>query len=140
MNYLNLKRRCELEQRIQAQIYNDNRATCHFDYQSVDNQQIVLILITSNPTHNELFTLYTTDPHCNEIQCLDEVLVYLDKIRNKDHGLYNYQVQWYKTEEYDKKYTSFFTGKNIMEILNRFFENKDPDEFVVISIQMRPIS
>ena len=143
MDYLNLKRRCELEKKIQKRIYDDNNATCHFDYRHIDNQnkeqKVVLTLITSNPKHNELFSLYTTSAHNNEIKCLDEIIVYLDSWCQEDNGYFNYEVVWFRKESPDNKITSYFTGKNYYEIMHRFFENKNPNDFIIVSSHMRPI-
>ena len=145
MNYLALKRRCELEEQISQRIYTDNSATTHFDYQNIPNhsnhrQDKVLTLITSNPVHKELFSLYTTQAHPTETECLDEVISYLDQIQQNDSGYFNYKIEWFRSNNSNEKFTSYFTGQNFKEIVDKFFENKNPDDFIIVSMQMSAIS
>lgn len=145
MNYQALKRKCQLEQKIIVQIYNDNKATAHFDYQGLYDQDKktdgkALTLITSNSNHKELFTLYTTKIHQTELECLDEVIDYLDSIKKKDNGHFNYQIIWFRLSEPSERFTSYFTGTTFLEIIDKFYENKDPKEFIIVSTEMKPIA
>lgn len=144
MNYLSLKRRCELEDQISLQIFNDNNVRSHFDYQTIEIEagrfSKILTLVTSNPSHKELFTLYTTSSHHSEIECLDEVLLYLDEIKKPQTGHFNYKVEWFRSNEPDQKFTSYFTGKNYLEIIQKFFKNKNPNDFVIVSTSIQPIA
>lgn len=140
MDYRSLKRRCELEDQIRSQIYGDNRAGTHFDYQKQPDGSVTLTLITTNPIHKELFTLYTTSPHPSDAECLDEVLVYLDEVRQRNTGHFNYKVVWFRSGEHQEKFTSYFTGRNFKEIVDKFYHNKNPDDYVIISWTQQPIA
>jgi len=140
MNYQALKRKCELQQKIIDQIYNDNKVTPHFDYHDVQDGKKTLTMITSNPVHKELFTLYTTKAHQSELECLDEVLNYLKSVKEPDSGHFNYQIVWFRKSDPKERFTSYFTGKDYLEIITKFYENKDPQEFIIVTTAMKPIA
>lgn len=153
MEYLKLKRICQLENQIRQIINEDNGANCHFFYDQpssieadelfgvgeAERKKTVLTLVTSNPRHQELFTLYSTDPQDDQVSCLDQTITYLNQIKKKDNDLSTYQVVWY-SDETPTRQISFFYAKDVPEVVSRFFDGKDKSLFNIVSIEMRPSS
>lgn len=94
-----------------------------------------LDLITFNPLHNQSFLFHTT-------KAIDK-LEALMKLR--EYILHNYQkedsftLQWIKIGE-DRLHTSYFRAKNIYEVLDKFFYDRDMNSYRIYSISLNPIS
>lgn len=144
MEYLKLKRICQLENQIRQMVNEDNGAQCHFFYDRSQNDEsanmVVLTLVTSNPRHQELFTLYSTDPQLDEVRCLDQTITYLNQIKDKVNSLLVYQVKWFKKDNPGTEQISFFYAHDIPEVIYRFYDGKDHKEFTIVSVEMRPSS
>ena len=130
---------CELERYVMDKIYSDNKATCHFDYEKDANSgKISLSIITSSSFHKEVFVLYTTEYREDKIECLEEVQKYLQESKTDKYGYVTYEIKWRRCS--NEIYKSFFCGLNLKEIVDKFYKDKDPNEYKICSIIEMPIS
>ena len=137
---------CSLEKKISDFIFRDNGSSCHFDYNISAGKKINLTVYTVNPKQdNELFIMFKTFVFDSKEECLNQVLEYLHSIKNqkKDENFKNclltYEVVWGKVGN-TKKYTSWVNGKNLMEICNKFFEGKEPKDYIIRKMELMPES
>ena len=140
-----LRRRCDLEEQIVSMIRKDNQATCHFIYQDETDESanplVSLTVITRNPKHHEIFTLFSTQKYSSPIDCLDEVIEYLTKLQTKPNDFFSYKVIWYKKSvSPNELQTSYFYVTNMKELIDKFYEHKDVNEFIIYSISLNPLS
>ena len=136
---LAIRRQCDLQQQIRLLIHKDNQAQVEFFYENDDDGYIFLTVVTVNPVHREMFTLHQTDGYSSQIECLDEVLAYLQSVRQQSSGYIPYEVVWYKKSESGTNKSTFYV-KNLQELSDKFFENKNPDDYVIRKIEMLPVS
>lgn len=142
----------DLEDQISKLVFKDNGRTVHFEYTSVD----VETPINSIPGMPDLYTKvkkYKVSAHTYNSQtqetfllrsesgrsyeyCLERILVYVQCHRKTYNS---YTVNWAKKGTNDKN-ISYFNGSSIIEIMDKFFEGKDPSEYNVYEIKMNPTS
>jgi len=142
MNYLNFQRRCSIEHDIITRVMYDNKATCHFDYRCQSNNKVILALTTYNPGHGQVFNLLITDPHDSDIKCLDQARIFLDQIRSGKNGYFSYRINWIEKKGANSgiQRTSYFYGSDINEVIDKFFEGKEREDFHIQRIEENPIS
>jgi len=125
----------ELENKISSIIREDNNCSTHFEYQKVDKEKVEVLIITYNPIHKQKFVLkqfVTGDVE----EGLADVLEYLEENR---HIKNSYTVVWLKKGE-NKTQVSYFSGKNMMEVLQKFYHQKDKDDYIIYEIKLNPES
>lgn len=137
--FLAIKRQCDLQSQIRKLIYADNKAECEFFYSSDISNMNYLTVVTINPKHREMFTLHQTAGYPNVVECLDEVLAFLNSLKQPNERIIAYGVTWYK-RSVNETHTSTFYVKNLRELTDKFFENKTADDYVIQSITMLPLS
>ena len=105
-----------------------------FSFKQKD-QVIILDLITINPKHDQSFLFHTTKA-VDKIEALKKMMDYL-KVHYKNEETYT--IQWIKIGE-DQLHTSYFRAKNIYEILDKFYYERDLNSYRIYNIGLNPIS
>lgn len=147
MQSTRIKSQCFLEKEISEIIFKDNESTCHFDYKILGNYKYNLIVYTINPNKdNELFLMFKTFIFDSKLECLEQTLEYLKSIeknknndKNVEKYLLTYEVVWSKNGT-TKNYTSWVNGNDLIEICNKFFEGKNPKDYIIRQIKLMPES
>ncbi len=135
--------KCNLEREIMEKIKSDNGATCHFSYSPIhdyvtDTQKVRLSLLTSK--NNEIFIAHTTQVYSTEVECLNEVIQYLNEIKKENSGYLTYEVVWSKGST--EKNKSFFYGKYLTEVIDKFYKGKENTrkDYIIYSVILQPES
>lgn len=105
-----------------------------FSFKQKDNV-IRLDLITINPKHDQSF-LFNTTKAVNKIEALKKMMDYV-KVHYKAEETYT--IQWVKIGE-DSLHTSYFRAKNIYDVLDKFYYERDLNSYRIYSVALNPIS
>lgn len=114
---------------------NSNRCTAEFVYAPSEFFGVDLYVITHNPVHKNNF-LFSKSWGVSEEDALERCMKSLDKIRKKSEN--NYTVTWEKVGGTTQN--SYFSGKDIYEVLEKFLFQKNPEEYIIFNIKLNPIS
>lgn len=106
-----------------------------FDFNNRDGGVVKLNLITINPRHEQSF-LFHSVKGLNKIEALEKMLEYVNQHYVDEN---TYTIQWVKVGE-DDLHTSYFRGKNMYEVLDKFFFERDVNGYRVFSITLNPVS
>ena len=129
------KERFRIESDIINRIYKDNGNTVHFDYHvDIDRNLIRLDLFTVNRKNGQVFLLHQTEGSTS-LGALTLMFNYIVD-RNKDKAPYT--VTWEKKGE-GEEHISYFWENSEMDVINKFFYDKDPDDYV-IKVELKPLS
>lgn len=96
---------------------------------------IRLDLITINPNHDQSFLFHTTKAE-DKLGALKKMV---DYIRNQYNNDDTFTLQWMKIGE-STLHTSYFRAKNIYEVLDKFFFERDLNSYRIYGITLNPIS
>eukprot|EP00762_Andalucia_godoyi_P000554 ANDGO_05216.mRNA.1 hypothetical protein len=121
--------RVALESEIAQLIFKDNRCTSHFAYS--DTKPETVRVITYNPHHGGasfLVGVFTT---------LTAALDYVRQSIRKDE--LSYSVTWAKRGN-PEPHVSYFYGTSLKEVVDKFYFDKDPLDFIVRSVTLNPSS
>lgn len=129
----------EAESAIQNLIVKDNKCSTHFNY-SGDKNQCTLNLITYNPSHKTHFLLHSlTD--INKLTAVNKMYDYVYKLKEalapKDESYCSYSVEWYSRPQ-EKQFVSSFYGKDMGEVLHKFYYGKIKESLIIYSIKLNP--
>ncbi|NNC94486.1 MAG: hypothetical protein HKN92_02920 [Chitinophagales bacterium] len=105
-----------------------------FNYSSKDNH-VDLDLITINPRHEQSF-LYHSEIGIDKIEALKKMMAYVEIHHQKENS---YTIQWIELGEGELN-TSYFRGKNMYDVLDKFFYQRDPNLYKIYSINLNPTS
>lgn len=105
-----------------------------FSFKQKDNV-IRLDLITINPKHDQSF-LFNTTKAVDKIEALKKMMDYI-KVHYKTEETYT--IQWIKVGE-DTLHTSYFRAKNIYDVLDKFYYERDLNSYRIYSVALNPIS
>jgi hypothetical protein len=126
-----------LETTISEYIRKDNGCSVHFDYFKEDDNVTSIRATTFNPKKEESFLLIEI-PCSNEEEGLKSILDWV-----KSHtGIKNcssFTVIWTKRGEYNT-FKSYFYAESVRRLLDKFFFDKNEDEYVIHQVIMNPIS
>jgi hypothetical protein len=132
----------ELESKISEKIKSDNGRTVHFEYikEQVDRNGILISPCkvstwTFDSIITESFLLKSMEGEKYE-DCLEKILEYVESIPNSKHS---YTVTWRKTGLVGLN-TSYFYCKDVVEVVEKFFEGKEINEYKIFKIELMPIS
>lgn len=142
----------QLEDKISKLIFSDNKRTVHFEYtnQEIETPFSVLesaqpvytkstkyqvIAHTFNSINQETFLLKSEVGESYE-ECLEKILTYIESTRQI---VSSYTVIWSKKRD-NVRNTSYFFGSTIVEVIEKFFTGKDPNQYLVYEIKMNPLS
>ena len=128
----------ELESKIQSWIFKENKRTTHFTYGTgTDPKNPVQLLVTTLNTENgESFVLRVVEGTTKE-ECLKQVIHYLEVVKPSQSP---FTVEWKRKGEGTKREQSYFYCNDALEVCENFYHGKRRDEYIVYSIEMRPIS
>lgn len=117
-----------------ADILGIDKKHLAFSYKQVEGIT-QLDLITFNPRHHQSF-LFHTIRAIDKQEALDKMLDYVQSNFRKEDS---YTIQWIKIGE-NALHTSYFRAKNLYEILDKFFFDRDINSYRIYSISLNPIS
>lgn len=143
----------DLEDKISKIVFEDNKRTVHFEYSQQEfetpynaletDQQLYtkikrhqVIAHTYNSQNRETFLLKSEIGSTYE-ECLEKIYNY---IVNHRKSVNSYTVVWSKKGNGAHQEVSYFFGTNIVEVVNKFFDGKDVEEYFVYDIKMNPLS
>lgn len=131
-----------LQSKISEIVYKDNKNTAHFEFTSdkIENK-VKASLITYNPKTDASFLLKSVKTD-SEIEALEEILAYLESLHN-DGSYQTYTIKWYDSEDKvrkDRPNKSYFAGKDLYEILDKFYYGKNKQNLTIYSIRLNPMS
>jgi hypothetical protein len=142
----------ELEDKISQIVFSDNKRTVHFEYSTQEfetpfnaletaqtlytkSKKFQVIAHTYNSQNKETFLLKTEVGESYE-ECLQKIF---DYIQNRRKIVNSYTVIWCKKKD-NIRQTSYFFGSSVIEVVEKFFNGKDPNEYLVYEIKMNPLS
>jgi len=133
----------EAERALQEMIDSDNNCSTHFRYSGDYIIHTKLDLITYNPIHKTHFLLHSLNAKTplEALNAMCQHLLQLKKIlkhKDKDSPLLNYTVRWYSYSE-RKTFHSSFYGKNIEEVIAKFYYGKLKSTLAIHNIKLNPI-
>ena len=129
------------ESAIQSLITKDNKCSTHFSYTGGDAETpCTLNLITYNPIHKTHFLLHSlTD--INKLTVVNKMYDYVYKLKetlsSKDESYCSYSVEWYSRPQ-EKQFVSSFYGKDMGEVLHKFYYGKIKESLIIYSIKLNP--
>ncbi len=134
---LNFEKQLKFQKEIEKIIYKDNFSSCSVDfiYHEFPNTGYDLFVITENPMHNTPFLLCKT----HGITHADAALAALEYIDSHRAIEYTFTVEWKNNKESDTK-ISYFIAKDILAALDKFYFNKDKEDYFIFSIKTNPIT
>ena len=156
---LNKISKYQLERKISDLIYKDNKCTAHFiwEYKPKGNYGDVvniigtleLKVVTLNPAHETHFLLHHISKNLydnvniEDLYCkiLEEVINILET--KNDSTIFHYAIGWRDTSNDALKFntiTSYFSGKNFKDIMEKFFFEKCEDNIIIDGITLLPDS
>lgn len=104
-----------------------------FEYKQGD--ETTLNLITINPMHEQSF-LFKSLKGPSKVECLETMLAYVESYKEKEN---TYTIQWAVRGE-GELYTSYFRGRNIYDVLEKFHFDRDLNSTVIYSIVLSPLT
>lgn len=105
-----------------------------FSYKLV-NEVTQLDIITFNPKHSQSFLFHSVKA-LDKLEAANKVLEYVSKHYQKEDS---YTLQWIKIGE-QNLHTSYFRAKNIYEVLDKFYFERDVNSYRIYSISLNPLS
>lgn len=134
-----------LEDEISRAIMAENGCTAHFDYEDekvygkyvkgessdLPKAKRVVTVITYNPNTRETFLLKSVCEKTDE-EGLEVISTYV-KSHKIDYD--SFTISWAKKGE-SKQSKSYFYCKDILEALEKFFFNKQREDYVIYSVNM----
>jgi hypothetical protein len=106
----------------------------NFSYKEIDGI-VHLDLMTINPRHQQAFLFHSVKA-IDKSEAMQKMLDYV-KINFKKED--SYTLQWSKVGD-QSLHTSYFRAKNIYEILDKFYFERDLNSYRIYSISLNPIS
>lgn len=92
-------------------------------------------LVTINPTHEQSFLFHTVNG-TDKVDALEKMADYIEKHYPKENSM---TVQWMKLGD-QQLHTSYFRAKNMYEALDKFFYERDMNQYKIFSIALNPVS
>jgi len=133
-----------MEREISELIERDNRCNVEFEwsYNNDLNDCIVsLHILTFNPIHGTKFLMYKDQRRVNRYIMVEDMVKKeilekgLEYLRSRDTDCLNYMVEWnYKNGEKTK--ISYFRGKSLEDIMEKFYYGKSMHSIVVYKMEM----
>ena len=131
----------EAERAIQELIEKDNNCSTHFNY-TTGHVNYNLELVTYNPVHKSHFLLHSTTGK-TQVAALNKMYTHLielkETLKHKDSPLLNYTVEWYSHSE-AKRFRSSFYGRDIEQVVDKFYYGKTKACLTIHNIKLNPSS
>ncbi len=112
-----------------------NDVTIYFDYQE-DEAETELSIITISKNHGERF-LFHKIKSSSKMNCLSKMIDYIKSDYKLNHQ--NYEINWRKKGD-TTNHTSWFHGKSLLDIVDKFYFLKDPVDIIIYEMKMRPMA
>eukprot|EP01084_Bolivina_argentea_P243973 408838_1 len=126
----------DLEHQI-SELIRNGRSGCHASFRySQQASKVRTKLVTWNPRHKSTFLVREVEAR-SRIEALNELLIYVkDKIRDEEKP---YTVKWHiKNTDDMKMVTSHFYAMDIYNLLDKFYYDKNRDDYEIIEIKKNP--
>jgi hypothetical protein len=121
----------KLEDKIATLILLDNQRSVHFEYEN----NLMVSAYTYNSTTRETFLL-KKEVGLSYIDCLEKILEY---VKSSQTSYNSYTVIWNRKGRSERN-VSYFSCRDILEVVDKFFEGKDKNLYLVYEIKMNTIS
>lgn len=124
-----------------AKLQNDIITRLGLDAQNVifnfkqKNEVVRFDLVTVNPKHEQSF-LFNTTTGIDKIDALQKMLEYIDTHYAHEGSM---TIQWIKIGD-NKLHTSYFRAKNMYDALDKFFYERDQNQYKIFSVVLNPVS
>ena len=105
-----------------------------FDFINTE-KNIKLNLITVNPRHNQSF-LFHSVLGLDKIEALNKMFEYVKNYKEEESS---YTIQWRIIGDKDL-HTSYFRAKNMYDVLDKLYYNRDINSISVYSIVLNPVT
>jgi hypothetical protein len=92
-------------------------------------------LVTINPKHEQSFLFHTVHG-TDRVDALKKMLEYISEHYSKESSM---TIQWIKIGD-NKLHTSYFRAKNMYEALDKFYYERDMNQYKIFSITLNPVS
>ena len=99
------------------------------------NDVVRFDLVTINPKHEQSFLFHTVHG-IDKVDALKKMLEYIDEHYAKESSM---TIQWIKIGD-NKLHTSYFRAKNMYEALDKFYYERDMNQYKIFSITLNPVS
>ncbi|MCS6820146.1 MAG: hypothetical protein RMJ53_09295 [Chitinophagales bacterium] len=99
------------------------------------NETVKLDLVTVNPRHEQSFLFHSV----TGTDKADALRKMVDYIQNHYHHENSMTIQWMKVGE-NVLHTSYFRAKNMYEALDKFYYERDLNQYKIFSISLNPVS
>lgn len=131
--------RITLESRIQQEISKDSKCTVSFQYLPTK-----IKVFTYNTVTQEFFLLLSMPMKSegeikNGSYTIDTLLLMSDYLESHKIESNSYTVEWSKKKSTVKN-TSYFYCENVRQVIDRFFDTKDPDGYIIYNIKLNPVA
>jgi hypothetical protein len=117
-----------------AKMMGLSRDLLSFNYTN-ENGKTTLQLATSNPRHQQTFLFHTTTGF-GEMDALNKMEEYVKENKNSKS---TYTIQWAMSDK-NELHTSYFTGKTIYEVLDKFYYGKAITGTIIFNLSLNPLS
>ncbi len=117
-----------------ARMLGLSRELLTFNYANKEGKT-TLQLATMNPRHQQTFLFHTTTGF-GEMDALNKMQEYVQENKSTKN---TYTIQW-ALDDNNELHTSYFTGKNIYEVLDKFYYGKDITGTIIFNISLNPLS
>jgi hypothetical protein len=91
--------------------------------------------VTFNPRHNQSFLFHS----CKSIDKIEALQKMLDYIKSNYRKEETFTIQWIRIGE-DTLHTSYFRAKNVYDVLDKFYFDRDLNSYRIYTISLNPIS
>ncbi len=99
------------------------------------NETVRLDMVTINPKHEQSFLFHSTDG-TDKTDALRKMVEYIQDHYHHENSM---TIQWMKVGE-NKLYTSYFRAINMYEALDKFYYERDLNQYKIFSISLNPVS
>ena len=131
-----------LEDEISRMLMADNGCTAHFDYSDMNFKLKSLsepakrkvIVLTYNSIKKETFLFKEVEATTDE-EGLKEILKYA-KSHKEDYD--SFTILWAKRGVANSSEKSYFYCKDLLEAMEKFYFNKNREEYVIYEVKMNP--
>ena len=131
----NLEKIMELEGLITDEIQKgDNNVKLTFNYSTTMINRTIVKVFTRNPVSKEFFLL-SSAVSINTVSALEILLEYAQTHKS---DMSSFTVVWVRRG--GTQTTSYFYCKNVVELIEKFFDGKDPSLYIIYEIKLNPIA
>ncbi len=94
-----------------------------------------LDLVTVNPIHEQAFLLHKAKG-LDKLEALKKMRDYIVEHYKEENS---YTLQWLKVGE-TELHTSYFRGRNVYDILDKFYYGREVNSYKIFSITLNPVA